>query len=602
MKKLSLLFTFVLVCVLSHCHSEEVALPTEELLDTEIIVTKIVDSLRGPDSTDTCTKCLVAEKMLKLSGVVGLILADKAKPEICSVLIKKVTMISQAECVHLLNQMQDIPKILLTELMIKNSGFLCHILLGICPASQSTLEYFNSTSYVHTIMSTPKVKGTAVPRTQQTLKLLHFSDAHIKLAYKVGSDTSAGAGFAACEQFSQDPKAHQAGMFGDAHCDSPQALFESFLTAASAQSPDIILYTGDNNDHDLLHYENKNNFTETNYIARRLKETFPNAVIIPTLGNIETAPQDHQFDTLTKSMSWALKSAADAYSAFLTPQQVESLGSKGYYSVEMPQYGLRVISLFSALWDPMNFFLLDRTPNPNGIFDFISAQLQQAELNDEKVIFLSHSPAGPSMNSNMGRIVSAFMERYSDTILAHFAGHYHRDIMTFYSSSLNKANITVPCIAVASLSPIGSGVPSFRIWEYETASQHLMDYTQYKFDLAAANKDLSPAHWSESYKFRSVYSLPDASKSSMQALYTSLVMNSHNLTSVYVSLRDSYSTVPHTLTPQALHAENCRLLGDIKSYLMCQQTVNPKGHPGLFELLGVLYKDFFTRKDTSHLE
>ncbi len=548
----------------------------------------------------TCEECRPFEKTISSTGMIGLIYAQMNKDKVCKMLMDmlKITIIDQKECVHLLGQMNNLPQVLLKKLFNQNEGYLCYVLLGYCPASQSSISYFDSQAYISQILTSPRNSQTLgrVRSGMPSLKILHLSDAHIKLKYVQDASSDAKWRWAACENAATSASESRAGMFGDPRCDAPTQLFEAFLTFAKGLNPDIIVYTGDNNDHNMMNYQNYNKFAETEFIAKRLRETFPTATILPTLGNIETAPQDHQYDHITRSLDWALAGVAKAYSPLLTSEQTQSLAKNGFYSSELLDYNLRVISLFSGLFDATNFFMAARTFNPNGIFDFISSNLQQAESKGQRVIFISHIPAGSDMHSQFSRIMSAFVERYSHLIIGHFAGHNHRDSLAFYSKQSDPLAVTAPVLSVASLSPIGGSTPSFRLWQYDLTAQQLVDYTQYSFDLQRANSLKNGDQWSESYRFREVYKLEDASLLSFQKLRDNLRTNSDFATSTYIGLRNAYKPAQVNYDEATLASLNCGFEADSKVIADCLKVRSPSTQMSISNILSIIYPDFLIMK------
>ena len=548
----------------------------------------------------SCEECKPFEKTIASTGMIGIIYAQMNKDKVCKMLIDmlKITIIDQRECVHLLGQMNNLPPVLLKKLFAQNEGFLCYVLLGYCPVSASTITYFDSQAYISQILSTPRTSlAVGKVQTEKTgLKILHLSDAHIKLKYVQDASSDAKWRWAACENAATSAGESKAGMFGDPRCDAPTQLFEAFLTFAKDLNPDIIIYTGDNNDHNMMNYQNNNKFAETEYIAKRLRATFPAAAIIPTLGNIETAPQDHQYDHITRSLDWALAGVAKAYSPLLTAEQAQSLGKNGFFASELLQYNLRVVSLFSGLFDATNFFMAARNFNPNGIFDFISSNLQQAEVKGQRVLFISHIPAGSDMQSQFSRVMAAFAERYSHLIIGHFAGHNHRDSLAFYSKQSDPLVITAPVLSVASLSPIGGSTPSFRVWDYDLSVQQLIDYTQYKFDLQLANSLKNGNQWSVSYRFREVYKLEDASQLSFQKLRNNLLTNQDFSASAYTGLRTSFKPAQIKYDDATLATLNCGFYADSKVIADCLKIRSPSTQMSMSNILAILYPDFLVMK------
>lgn len=550
----------------------------------------------------TCDACKRVEKTIGYLGETGVAIALLDKAMTCKILLKvtKMSIISQADCEHLIGQMRRVPAVVIRQLLLKHSGYLCYLMAKVCPASEVTLHWFDSDKYVKEIMDEPKAQKeseTAREETKEPVKILHFSDSHIKLRYKEGASADGSKyKFGACEHDPTSESESLAKKFGNPACDMPTLTFEAFLTESAKVQPDIIIYTGDNNDHNLQHYTNNDKFAETSYIANRLRDTFPNASVMITPGNIETAPQDHQFDHLEGSLDWALKGLAKAYAPLLSASEQSSLQTRGYFSRELPQFNIRVISLFSALYDPINFFQIARTFDPMGIFDFLRSELRIAEGKGQKVLFLSHAPASEGMHAQFSKVFQAIMVRYKDTVIAQFAGHNHQDTIEFYEDSQEQGRALAPVFAVASLTPLGHGTPSFRVWQYDAGLGLLLDYDQYKFDLQRANKlNDSSDCWSKYYSFNSAFRIEGGglTLTAVDNLRRRLQANTDQVLEVYASLRNRFSVEPLPLSQEAKVRLTCILHADIRQVALCLKIAG-QTLGGISSKLALLYDDYIT--------
>jgi hypothetical protein len=589
-------------------------------------------TLGPPQSTNfTCEQCLEMEKALGAAIIAGDHEMKGHEEEVCKDILQKghseISKMTLEQCVYLLGQMLYIPNELVERLLIRNSGILCYLFMEICPYTQSTVQWYNSAALIQQILDIPRPKQVEKRRYEQkvesdlrNVRILHFSDVHLKLKYREGASADVKKyGLNNCQNITHERVGPKAGMFGDQNCDLPYSLFDALVNSSQTFHPDIIIYTGDNNDHNVANYDVKdNNFTETKMIADSLREAFPDAIIVPTLGNIETAPLDHQFDHLSGSTNWALKGAAQAYASLLTKEQTLSLQENGFYAVEIKKFNLRILSLMSSLYDSSNAFMVARTPNPNKIFSFLWDNLIDAEKKGEKVFVISHIPPSGEMVSQFENILAAFYERFEDTIVQHFSGHNHHDMMSFFTVPVNTTardnlktpreqvlsntipglrRVTVPVSIAGAVSPLNNISPTYRIWLYDSVDGMLKDYDEFKFRLDQANQFHSKFEWAYFYTFTKAYGLSDASKESYTILRDKMLTNNEDVLGIYVNIRSNFRWGKLSITPHQVALELCNLMTNAIKIVECIKLVDLDFviTPALIASLAL--KDYFILED-----
>ena len=124
------------------------------------------------------------------------------------------------------------------------------------------------------------------------LKILQVSDLHIELNYTVDGNPDDY-----CRPFkNKSEKSEKLNPVGDYRCDSPEILVQSALRKMREfePNPDFIVWTGDSSAHRPV---SENRGVKMSIVLENLKkksaifkEFFPNATLIPALGNHDTFP------------------------------------------------------------------------------------------------------------------------------------------------------------------------------------------------------------------------------------------------------------------------------------------------------------------------
>jgi len=334
-----------------------------------------------------------------------------------------------------------------------------------------------------------------------------------------------------------------AGIFGDYRCDSPWQLILSAVNEMKAIQPDpnFIIWTGD----DVMH-----TFDEEKYLGEEvvfdiikkqselLRDTFPDTVIYPSLGNHDMHlknqfPVDFRSNSLLQRISqlWC-----DLYFAD-DPFACEQFSQGGYFKTELagnPQAVM--ISLNSPLWYGSNK-LVTGEGDPNDQFAWLENELQVAQDHNKKVYIMGHIPPGyfelvdykywlyERYNKEYLRIIST----YSEVILGQFFAHHHTDTFRLVLdkntgepvSSIWLAPGITPWMTTLPGVVNGANNPGIRLFEYDQTTAQPLDYIQYYVDLNKANNDRA-AEWVEEYRFTEAFAVPDLSTKSFADLTCNL--------------------------------------------------------------------------------
>ena len=262
----------------------------------------------------------------------------------------------------------------------------------------------------------------------------------------------------------------------------------------------------------------------------------PDTPILPALGNNEsTICGDHQLQPGGPFLTDPLPILRGLLGALGKPDFDRNWTSYGAYSVAI--HGLRVIFpntvFFSAHYQNACGAAGDPDPG-SATLAWLEAELAGAKEAQERVWLVYHIPPGvdgyatlrqgscpdtvvPMWNQVFAAPFDALMRRYSDTVVASFAGHTHMD--DFRLMGDGSVYYAFALITPA-LSPIFGQNPAFRTVAFDSAGG-ILDQTTY--DLAnlrdvATGEGVPPA-WPAEYTFTQAWHLPRIDLASLTRLY-----------------------------------------------------------------------------------
>ena len=555
-----------------------------------------VNQLSSLQNTTVCQECQTIATNVSYEAFLVIMAAEASKAAICNLILAKLEHMTVKDCIAILTDLGPIPLSVYNLLIKKNNGFICNFLLGACPYLEGDFRWVDTQALIQQILNSPKPSVAPDPPTPKPkaapLKILHFSDAHLKLNYVVGSSADYNIWkSSACEFPVQSSSEPLAGKFGANLCDSPIAMFEAFLTYAQPMNPDIIVYTGDNNQHHMAYYKEFNKYNETKYISDRLAATFPKAKIVVNLGNTETAPEDHQFDTIDGTMNWTIQGAANAFSSSLPYNERLSMARNGTYYTDLAQYRLRFISLFSNVYDSENLYLFARTFDPTNAFSFLWSKLAEAESLNYKVIINMHAFPGVTIINQFAVLLNALVQRYSATILIVLTGHSHADTARFFTDV--TGDVTGLSFSAVSLTK-NFGGNGFKLYQYDSDNAVLLDFSEYVFNIVAGNIPPNPQIWALNYKFTTTYNLPDMSLPSIKQWAANIKSNTHHSASIYNNNLINFQPKPYDMTKREIEEVVCDMMPTTEEFFKCMVRVDPRYVVNKLIITSMLYGEYFT--------
>lgn len=405
---------------------------------------------------------------------------------------------------------------------------------GYCPepATQSldTSSFFDSAK---------PLDVTVPPASGQRIKVLHLSDFHLDPRYENGAEAHCSSGLC-CRSNSPNTASPStvlapAPKYGAFLCDTPYDLALAALQAIPAlSSPNgtadfaMTLYTGDLVSHDPG-YELSRSYTEEveTVMYRLFKKFFGNGPVYAALGNHDTynvaqdAPmslpgmleqQDFSWNYEHVSQLWQSEGWLDSTIAN------QSATHYGAYSVKVPGYNLRVITINTDFWYKSNYFNYINMTNPDvsGTLKFLSTELAGAESRGERVWIVGHVLSGWDGSNPLKdptNLFYAIVDRYAPHTIANiFFGHTHEDQFSVFFSGNGTNQSLANAIATAwiapSITPLTNLNSGFRIYEVDTGDFNVYEAYTYYSDVStftAASDSNSGIAYKFEYSSRQAY-------------------------------------------------------------------------------------------------
>lgn len=320
--------------------------------------------------------------------------------------------------------------------------------------------------------------------------------------------------------------------------DTNFVLLDSAIDAMKAEvpNPDVIIMSGDMMVHYFLEfyynrlvthpteagYHSLVNQTEQ-YIAMKLTEAFPNAQILPVLGDWDS----DMGVVSTPASSAFLQSFASAWNPAVnkngsSPDFINTFSSGGYYEARIPiSPDIRLLGLYTVPWAQ------ECTTGCSTIgdaeYNWLSEQLADAKQKGEKVWLLGHLPPGIDANTTAENIskgqtcedaVTPFWaENYSSQLYALFAqyngtigfgvfAHEHYDDFRIVNDDLG--NFIFGVKLPPSITPLHNN-PAFIAFSYDPGQGVMTDASTFYLSNLASNPTRDSAVWELEYSFDGTY-------------------------------------------------------------------------------------------------
>lgn len=369
-------------------------------------------------------------------------------------------------------------------------------------------KYLNPDDFAKELLKDkPDKKREPIDAKAKQWRMLQVTDLHYDLYYQEGAAATCNKPMCCRDPPApgvSTPLAGKYGYVGD--CDINEALFRTFLDAAEESKPDFIIWTGDNAPHDVWKGSQEHVYNSTRILRDMLNEKFQHKIpIYPVLGNHEKYPND----AYGKDEHELLQGMADLYKEYLDDAAYEEFRLHGYYTMKHPNSNLRIVALNCMECDTWNFNLISDQSGSKVMFKWLIDVLRQAEKDGEYVYLLNHIP----MNANFYLTecavrLRAVIDRFNYIIRGHFTGHTHVDDIVGVHSYFNASEIIDINYVAPPLTTYSNHLPSFRVYQIDSSTKHIIDYEQYRFNVTEANIK-GGAKWYISHKATELYQVKD---------------------------------------------------------------------------------------------
>jgi len=384
-----------------------------------------------------------------------------------------------------------------------------------------TRERDHLKEYIKDVLKDKPKTNYATPTLKNTYTILQIADPHVDLDYQEGSNAFCDQPLCCRAEFGQPTDPTKAAQYWGTNgpCDVPLRTFRQFLNFTSKKFDiDMIVWTGDNIAHDIWHQTQANQTLNTYDLTEEILNFFPDVPAYPMFGNHEPYPAD-QFDTTGKTSAWLTEELAEMWAPWLDEKAVETFRENSYYSMVNPEFNVKFIALNTQACDTSDFFLLRDPSDPMHQLEWLRNELYESEAKNQKVFILGHIPPGDGgCYDQWSSRLRALVDRFTNTIRAHFFGHTHHDHFQIFRSHADDTPVGVAMMAPA-FTTFSYIKPSFRIIEVDAETHVPLNYYQYRLDLDKANKNVEgPLEWDLGYSFLEEYGLKDMSFASFDEL------------------------------------------------------------------------------------
>jgi sphingomyelin phosphodiesterase acid-like 3 len=315
--------------------------------------------------------------------------------------------------------------------------------------------------------------------------------------------------------------------------DTNYPLLESAIAAMqqAVPAPDLVLFAGDFMAHRfqsafkqtapdtsasaLAAFADKTN----QFLARRMAAAFPDAQILPALGNNDSGCGDY----MSAPSSPFLRAFAEAWQPVVerggsTADFVPTFSAAGHYTAVAPALAARVVVLNDTYWSP-------RYSNACGVptadpgrdsLAWLNGVLAASRSRGEQVWLLSHVPIGidvfatlrgsavvPMLQPAYAAELISSLREFATTVRQGIYGHTH--MMEFRVIADANGRPLVGNQGIPGVSPIFGNNPAFVVLTLDRASRAITDYAVHTLTNLSAAGGTTPAVWSKEYSFREAY-------------------------------------------------------------------------------------------------
>ncbi|XP_055586711.1 sphingomyelin phosphodiesterase-like [Uranotaenia lowii] len=374
---------------------------------------------------------------------------------------------------------------------------------------------------------TPITQSKSGPsRSANDIKIVHLTDLHYDPHYRTGYNAVCDDP-CCCRQgqgIPADP-ANGAGEWGDYRdCDSPWKAVEDAVRQAARSHPDAtyVYHTGDIVDHGVWETTVPGNIASITRTMNLLRDSFPGKPIYNVLGNHEITPTNvfapSHVTIADFSPSWVYSLVAEQWSQWLPADTRATITQGGYYTV-LVRPGFRIIGLNNNDAYVFNWWLMYDPAYLRNQLQWLHDTLLRAEQANEKVHILAHIPFGAgTCFVTWSRQYRRILERFWNTVQAHFHGHTHADEFNVFYSQNGQHAINVGFNGGGTV-PFSNFNPNYVVYYVNPTTYEVTDFESLYFNLTEANMfpTRNPA-WKPLYSFARDFNVPNVSPAALDTL------------------------------------------------------------------------------------
>ncbi|XP_063585679.1 acid sphingomyelinase-like phosphodiesterase 3b isoform X2 [Penaeus indicus] len=360
----------------------------------------------------------------------------------------------------------------------------------------------------------------SVPSRAKLGTFWHVSDFHLDVNYTAGD----GDVTKMCWKKAGGYTGAQPGIFGDYACDAPLKLVESAVDAMKRihPNPDFIMWTGD----DTAHVDDKYFSTDKvvdiiSSLTDVLKSKFPNADVLPVLGNHDYYPKNQ----VPPEENELQTKVADLWKTWLA-NDYEEFKSGGRYYRDIPTTNVSVVALNTLIWYKSNRVTPGSDNDPAQQFEWVDKILTDLAGRKRKVYIMGHIPPGTFeryqqkkegfhwYQERFNKKYIEMVQKHANVIQAQFFAHHHTDSFRLFFDAADAARPVSYMLLVPGVTPwrsslseeTGANNPGIRLVTYDTVTGVVKEISTYYLDLTQANSN-NKADWKLEYNFTKNYHL-----------------------------------------------------------------------------------------------
>jgi len=354
---------------------------------------------------------------------------------------------------------------------------------------------------------------------------IRLTDPHIDANYKQGTGVDCAVrtfGMPCCHDWTNLTPCAAAPRFGHRYCDLPYETADLVLkgVADDFPNPQFVMITGDMASHDM-EFETADHIADKwNWIFTEVKKYFgDNIKIIAGIGNHDVYPADQMSDNKTDDFITTVYNVMVKHGVIhedIPDEKTFSL--RGYYKTTIPNSNVDAIVMNNIVDEPYNMYTDPKNRDPAGMYSWLHKVISESASANRKVWLLGHIAPCEEMERTRGvTVIRSLLEEFGNKVITGlFYGHTHKDEFMLTGMKSNENALSVSLLAPGMVAR-GYINPSARVVEFDGADLNLVDWHQYRMDLANSNKK-NQFIFSKVYTFRDHFEVPDLSVKSFQSI------------------------------------------------------------------------------------